>query len=124
MHCYSYIFLRKLALTNLTDFTRLRVRRNAIVEIATVYFFFSVFLDDINILSSTNLTFIGTATRSCISVGIVDDFLIEEPEIFSFSLGSTPIGPQYNNGTPESTVLTINDNDGILLRYIQKIIRT
>ena len=61
-----------------------------------------------------DLTFTSTKTRVCINISIVDDQLVEEDESFFVSLrfSEAPGGDQVLLGKPNTTTVTIMDDDG------------
>ena len=75
-----------------------------------------MFADDYTVPAAalTGLTFTSTQTRACINISIVDDQLVEGNETFFVSLrfSETPDRDQVCLGKPNTTTVTIMDDDG------------
>ena len=65
-----------------------------------------------------------TQTRTCINISIVDDQLVEGNETFFVSLrySEAPGRDQVELGKPNTTTVTIVDNDGITCTMSEGII--
>ena len=70
------------------------------------------------------LTLTNTQTRTCINISIIDDQLVEGNETFFVSLrySEAPGGDQVELGKPNTTTVTIVDNDGITCTMSEGII--
>ena len=78
--------------------------------------FKSILADDYSVPSSAlmGLTFTNTQTRACFNISIVNDQLVEGRETFfvSLRLSEASGGDQVLLGKPNTTTVTIVDDDG------------
>ena len=79
--------------------------------------------DDYIIPPTMNLTLTSTQNRSCINISIIDDRLLEGNETFSMSLqaSDTANRDQVKLGMPNTTNVTIVDNDGIVIMLSERV---
>ena len=69
---------------------------------------------------SAQLSLSANSLQQCVSVGIVDDTIFEDNEIFTAVL--TTADPQVTVLDPPSAVITILDNDGIPVNILYRMI--
>ena len=73
----------------------------------------SLVVEDYSDISGEGFTFQPFSTRDCITIGTVDDFVIESDERFIVSLLNPISAVTVTVGSPDAASVTISDNEEI-----------